>query len=400
MPLPTPASLGLPAKPSSGSTSAAPSALKRPAPHPSTPSTSASASTSTLPNCSICDAADKYKCPRCAARYCSVACRNAHQSKTGCDGVRDPAAFVPLAKFTQGTWDGDYAMLEATRRQVAAFGEGVSADEVRGASTRGRGRGRGAAQVGRQRKPKTDGLKWALAQVGAEVDILPDGMQKRRQNQSSWNHKTQSLAITLHLLPSGRLATDDKVPVAARVPVLPNAATLASLLPEALRTTDVVYAMPYHIPRRRSAELRPPGRGAYFPPLPGSKGLDVALHGTAFVEFPVVHVFARDEWEHALRYGMVRVMPGLQPPREAAEGAGEQPAKRARVGETVEGSALAGLGDYGDSDEEAEEGVGEGAEGGEGEGEAEAEGEGGDVTIDPAMAEALGKALEADFGPA
>lgn len=183
MPLPPPTSLGLPAKPGSARNTAS----NLPTAERASPATSSGPA----PICSICKAPAKYTCPRCAARSCSLPCSKAHKENKGCSGVRDPAAFVPLAKFTQGTWDGDYAWLESTRRQVATFGEGLSPVDVRGAERgRGRGRGRGGAGVQtRQRKPKTDGLRWALAQVGAEVDVLPDGMQKRRQNQSSWNHK-------------------------------------------------------------------------------------------------------------------------------------------------------------------------------------------------------------------
>ncbi|BEI83177.1 hypothetical protein CcaverHIS002_0310450 [Cutaneotrichosporon cavernicola] len=337
MPLPPPTSLSLPPKPSTARSAASNSSVEKQA---FTAATSAPS-----PKCSICKSPAKYTCPRCAARSCSLPCSKAHKEKKGCSGVRDPAAFVPLAKFTQGTWDGDYAWLESTRRQVAVFGEG---------------------------------------------------------NQSSWNHKTKTLAITIQLVPSGRLAAD-KI-VHARVRVLPTAVTLNSLLPESF--SDVVFVMPYHIPRRRAAEIRPPGRGAYFPPLPGGKGLDVALHGTAFVEFPVIQVWARDEWERAVRSRAVGVMPSLQPPRvEEEEEEEERPTKMAKV----ETSALAGLGDYGDSEDEDEdededeeegevEGVAEEESGEQGEtGETE---EGGDITLDPAMAEALGKALEADFGPA
>lgn len=188
MPLPPPTSLGLPAKP--GSAPAPTSAA-------STSSTSAAAGPSRSTKCAMCANEAKYTCPRCAARTCSAACSKAHKEKRGCSGVRDPAAYVPLAKYTQGTWDGDYAWLEATRRQVAEFGEGIGADEAAAAGRgeergRGRGRGRGGrggAVGGRPRKSKLDGLRWAVGQVGAEVDVLPDGMQRRRQNQSSWNPK-------------------------------------------------------------------------------------------------------------------------------------------------------------------------------------------------------------------
>lgn len=177
--------------------------------------------------------------------------------------------------------------------------------------------------------------------------------------------------------------------------------TLSSLVREELRATDLVFAMPYHVPRRRQADLAQPRGRAYFPPLPASVGLDTALHGTAFIEYPAIHVYARDEWDRSVRSGAVLVMPGLQP-RRRVEGEdevkvteGERAPKRAKV----EVNALAGLGDYGDSDEDdVEEGEGEGGEDVEGEEEG---GEGTvDITLDPAMAAALGQALVADFGEA
>lgn len=130
-----------------------------------------------------CGAAPKYTCPRCATRTCSLPCSKAHKQTTGCSGQRDPAAFVPLTNYTQGTWDGDYAWLEATRRQVAEWGEGLEVDA-------GRPQGRGKPKPRKKPKEvKLDSLRWAMREIGVDVDILPEGMQRRRENQSSWNPK-------------------------------------------------------------------------------------------------------------------------------------------------------------------------------------------------------------------
>lgn len=172
---------------------------------------------------------------------------------------------------------------------------------------------------------------------------------------------------------------------------------------EDLRSKDMVFVMPYHIPRRRQSELPLPSARAFFPPLPASSGLDTALHGTAFIEYPVIHVYARDEWDRAMRAGTVVVMASLQPRRRPDEGAekveeGERPAKKAKV--EIEVNALAGLGDYGHSDEESGDGEdAEGVDGAEGDEEGAVE-ETVDITLDPAMAAALGQALQADFGEA
>lgn len=105
--------------------------------------------------------------------------------------MRNPAAYVPLNKITQGTWDGDYTWLEQGRRQVAEWGEGITAEEAeRAAKGETPRRGRGGARGGRGiKRSRLDGLRWAANEIGAEVDLVPDGMQRRKTNQSSWNAK-------------------------------------------------------------------------------------------------------------------------------------------------------------------------------------------------------------------
>lgn len=141
--------------------------------------------------CQVCGTEAKYTCPRCEKRTCSVACSKAHKAADNCSGVRNPAAYVPLNKITQGTWDGDYTWLEQGRRQVAEWGEGITAEEAeRAAKGETPRRGRGGARGGRGiKRSRLDGLRWAANEIGAEVDLVPDGMQRRKTNQSSWNAK-------------------------------------------------------------------------------------------------------------------------------------------------------------------------------------------------------------------
>lgn len=199
MPLPSPTSLGLPAKPVAAghpppAETTVPALTEPPAPESST-AASSSSSAARANACAMCSSEARYTCPRCSTRTCSLPCSKAHKTAASCSGVRDPAAFVPLKSYTQGTWDGDYAWLESTRRQVAEWGQGLTADEVasaamRGGATRGRG-GRGGGSGGRApaKRGRLDGLRWAIGDIGAEVDLLPDGMQRRKTNQSSWNPK-------------------------------------------------------------------------------------------------------------------------------------------------------------------------------------------------------------------
>lgn len=54
--------------------------------------------------CLICNKSSaKYRCPRCAARTCSVDCVKEHKTQQNCSGVRDKTAFVGIKQFNDGT---------------------------------------------------------------------------------------------------------------------------------------------------------------------------------------------------------------------------------------------------------------------------------------------------------
>lgn len=50
--------------------------------------------------CQGCGGEGRYRCPRCDVRSCGVACVRKHKEATGCTGVRDRTAFMPLRAMT------------------------------------------------------------------------------------------------------------------------------------------------------------------------------------------------------------------------------------------------------------------------------------------------------------
>lgn len=212
--------------------------------------------------------------------------------------------------------------------------------------------------------------------------------------------RTRALYLTVGMSYGG-LAADTTHP---RVAILPTSTTLASLVPESLGG-GLVFALPYHVPRRRgdTAPAAPKTR-AFFPPLDGAAPLSTALKGTGFVEFPIVHVFAADAWKAAVDSGETIVMPLLESTKRKAEGDdGEN--KRAKVDSAAPAAAaapvlttgLVGLGDY-DSEDEADEAENADVDAAAAVAASAAGDSGGDITLSPQMAAALGAALVADFG--
>lgn len=68
--------------------------------------------------CGIChSSAPRYKCPRCAARTCSLECVTRHKQWASCSGQRDATAYVPASKLrTPSGIDHDYNFLSAIER--------------------------------------------------------------------------------------------------------------------------------------------------------------------------------------------------------------------------------------------------------------------------------------------
>uniref|UniRef100_A0A672MR98 Box C/D snoRNA protein 1 n=1 Tax=Sinocyclocheilus grahami TaxID=75366 RepID=A0A672MR98_SINGR len=70
-----------------------------------------------LSSCDICETKEaKYRCPSCMRHTCSLACVKQHKTLSGCCGVRDTTAFVPLAELNEISLLSDYRFLEDTAR--------------------------------------------------------------------------------------------------------------------------------------------------------------------------------------------------------------------------------------------------------------------------------------------
>ncbi|WWD18001.1 hypothetical protein CI109_102448 [Kwoniella shandongensis] len=404
-----------------------------------TPTTSA--------DCAICSQPAKYTCPRCSFRTCSLPCSKTHKSRDSCSGVRDPAKYVPLKEYGQGAWSDDYRWLEEGRRKVGGWGEGVKIEEVSTSTSNTRGRGgmrgggsAGGTRGGGLRRPnRTDGLRKELANRGCEVSFMPEGMGRKKLNQSSWNPKSQQLHITLHLSISQQLLdptsadtstktiSHNRVLFAASEPT--TMPILSSFLPPSLvdTTSDLVFAMPFHSTPSRPAPDHAPGQKLFYPPLDSAKSFAEVLRGTAWVEFPVIHVMKRSDWESSIEKGTVGIVPvsqGSMQTRDSGWGAKrrvqvveeredeEDSTKRARTMATalnIPGPAsvptstptegLMALGEY-ESDSEVEDEVEEGELDKVDDEMAALEGETAEDDPPPEMLEAVGMALIADLGEA
>jgi hypothetical protein len=97
----------------------------------------------------------------------------------------------------------------------------------------------------------------------------------------------------------------------------------------------------------------------YFPPLDATKPLAAVLKGTAWVEFPILHVIPQTEWEEGMKAGKIVLVPLAEPRGRDDMRAEKRPGEvEAQEGGTkkVKGipedqeKALGALGDY-DSEE-------------------------------------------------
>jgi hypothetical protein len=157
--------------------------------------------------------------------------------------------------------------------------------------------------------------------------------------------------------------------------------TLASLLPPPISSAEVVVVLPFHPsysnPTPIDILLRQPRPKLFFPPLQIDSTLEEAFRGMSWVEFPVLRVMSRIDWEKELGEGRVAIVPpaegiGRVEKRQIDDGWGGRKKMRHDEGTLgVVGSApaegavnaavpagLAGLGEY-ESDEEVDEVVGE-----------------------------------------
>jgi hypothetical protein len=105
-----------------------------------------------------------------------------------------------MNRYGLGTLENDYVYLEGVGRKVTEWGRDIGKNGYMGVPTgsdarghaRGRGRGtRGRGAISRQaaRNHRREILRDRLEEEDIEVSLLPEGMERRKLNQSTWDLK-------------------------------------------------------------------------------------------------------------------------------------------------------------------------------------------------------------------
>ncbi|XP_034167429.2 box C/D snoRNA protein 1 [Pangasianodon hypophthalmus] len=149
-----------------------------------------------LTSCDVCEAEEaKYRCPSCLKCSCSLSCVKRHKLRSGCSGVRDRTAFLPVSRFSDLDLLNDYRFLEETGR--------VADRPNRDALLHTRSRHSfGAMLLLRNAKAAKVNLK-----------ILPKSFSRRRENTSIYNKTERKLYWHLKLVfPQSNAEYTDRVP--------------------------------------------------------------------------------------------------------------------------------------------------------------------------------------------
>ncbi|KAI1811010.1 hypothetical protein GGS20DRAFT_139806 [Poronia punctata] len=156
--------------------------------------------------CTICHIQQpKYKCPRCGARTCSLACVKKHKTWSSCNGERDATAFVQLGKLkTDAGIDHDYNFLTKIERSVERA-ERILRDDrdilpqekpnpPPHKKTRfGKGQSRGRTLVDEGPRRLERNVIQRMRDLGIHVSSLPYGMIRAKENNTSWNRRTRTI---------------------------------------------------------------------------------------------------------------------------------------------------------------------------------------------------------------
>lgn len=156
--------------------------------------------------CGICHIKEpQYKCPRCGARTCSLACVRKHKNWSSCSGERDPTVFIPASQLrTDRGIDHDYNFLHKLERKVETadriFTEERGIIPPRKADPRPNKRARIHKGQSRGKNTLDDDLRpWAraalsrLRKLDIRVEHAPYGMSRAKENKTHYNHKLHKI---------------------------------------------------------------------------------------------------------------------------------------------------------------------------------------------------------------
>ena len=172
--------------------------------------------------CSICHAEpQKYKCPGCGTRTCSVPCIRKHKARAECSGQRNPRAYVPASQIrTEAGVDHDYNFLSSIERSKQRLEKEIletrglmSQHELRPTNEKqqydevwhgdelhhirkpnGPGRGRAGPSEDRLRFGGSDkSMRRRLRLQDIEMVMMPRGLERQRDNKTAFNRRTLTI---------------------------------------------------------------------------------------------------------------------------------------------------------------------------------------------------------------
>ena len=122
--------------------------------------------------CSSCAEPSKYTCPGCAARSCSLVCVRAHKEASGCTGQRATSTYRAMSNFDEQTLLRDYQFLENGTRTLDS------------ADRRLQKAAPNEPQAQATQSPARRELLREARRRGVLLELLPQGMQRQRENTS------------------------------------------------------------------------------------------------------------------------------------------------------------------------------------------------------------------------
>ena len=137
--------------------------------------------------CCACGEPAKYRCPACDTRSCSAACVDSHKQNRPCTGKRNVAEYHAIGEFDDLVVHRDYQFLEDVGRAVD------SSKRVRRDVEPAEGR------RGYSLPPARHQLLQRALERGVQLELLPHGMQRQRENTSRYDARRRLICWRVEL---------------------------------------------------------------------------------------------------------------------------------------------------------------------------------------------------------
>ncbi|ORZ03922.1 hypothetical protein BCR43DRAFT_520980 [Syncephalastrum racemosum] len=271
----------------------------------------------TITACQVCHQQPwKYTCPRCEKHTCCVACIKQHKAQEGCSGERSKTHFISRNTYQEKDMMSDYVYLEDMARRADTLSRDRQRNSIT-APTR--------PQHQQQKKildPRSKFLvQHARQQLHIHLDILPFEMSRHKKNKSNYNKKSRQFFWTVEYHFHD---TDDHV-------VLdhgnPGNRTLRASLDNMFYAAEPRGQTYYPILRQQTRTFGEAGMDQWVIGLKKEGGrhglirltdhLDTTwndiLQGERIVEYPIVHVWLKDQVDPEVAFEDKVILPPTQP---------------------------------------------------------------------------------------